>query len=399
MSREPMIVQGMSEAVAAVPYLFGTNPSESLVVFSLDPNKAPMARVDLPSTDATRAAVAEAIAGPYHRNGTGQPVVLMAFTADREQAAAACAAVTAELEPLVPVRAMVMVDGDRWQRLDALDAGEVSQSTRDRFAAEVIFRRGASPATSMADLEARFAPAQPLPPELVADAVQVARERSGEGADAAERAWMRMVLERHLASNEPLSDQHAARLVADVQSVGLRDYAAAVITRGHAREHGELWRDVTTRTPAELRAPVASLAAYSYFMGGDGLSTRLALAAGSSGLPAGPPHRHPRPLRRQPEHDAPARRAARDSGTAEPARRQPQRPVPVPGCTGPAGHPAHAEPWAAQPRGGPVNCAPARERVGPRGAARARADTFARGRRRWPGVNTSPCSRPQHEQG
>ena len=81
---------------------------------------------------------------------------------------------------------------------------------------------------------------------------------------------MRMVLERHLASNEPLSDQQAARLVADVQSVGLRDHAAAVITRGHAREHGELWREVTTRTPTELRAPVASLAAYSYFMGGDG---------------------------------------------------------------------------------------------------------------------------------
>jgi hypothetical protein len=172
---------------------------------------------------------------------------------------------------------MVMVDGDRWQRLDACDAGEVSKSTRDRFAAEAIFRRGTSPATSMADLQARFAPAQPLPPELVADAVDVARDRSGEGADAAERAWMRMVLEQHLASNEPLSDQHAARLVADVQSVGLRDYAAAVITRGHAREHGELWREVATRTPAELRAPVASLAAYSFFMGGDGLSTRLAL--------------------------------------------------------------------------------------------------------------------------
>lgn len=277
MSREPMIVQGMSEAVAAVPYFLGANPAGSLVVFSLDPDKAPMARVDLPSTEATRAAVAEAIAGPYHRNGTGQPVVLMVFTADRDQAAAACAAVTGELEPLVPVRAMVMVDGDRWQRLDALDAGEVSQSTRDRFAAEAIFRRGASPATSMADLEARFAPTQPLPPELVADAVDVARDRTGEGADAAERAWMRMVLEQHLASNEPLSNQQAARLVADVQSVGPRDYAAAIITRGHAREHGELWREVTTRTPAQLRAPVASLAAYSFFMGGDGLSTRLAL--------------------------------------------------------------------------------------------------------------------------
>ena len=171
---------------------------------------------------------------------------------------------------------------------------------------------------------------------------------------------MRMVIEQHLASNEPLSDQHAARLVADVQSVGLRDYAAAVITRGHAREHGELWREVTTRTPAELRAPVASLAAYSYFMGGDGLSTRLALQQAPQDYPlarlidtlarsGGNPNTMPLlgELLATPEPPSPLA----DS---------PSAPSPSPGARAQRATPPLAEPWAAQPRGGPVNCAPAR---------------------------------------
>ena len=48
---------------------------------------------------------------------------------------------------------------------------------------------------------------------------------------AQERAWMSLVVGRHIASSTPLPTVDAARMLADVQDIGLRDHAWTLIPR------------------------------------------------------------------------------------------------------------------------------------------------------------------------
>ena len=75
----------------------------------------------------------------------------------------------------------------------------------------------------------------------------------------------------------PLPTVDAARMLADVQDIGLRDHAWTLIPRDEARQHAELWKDLLTRAPEGAQAPAAALAALSYWVAGDGLSARAAL--------------------------------------------------------------------------------------------------------------------------
>ena len=86
-----------------------------------------------------------------------------------------------------------------------------------------------------------------------------------------------MITTRHAATRNPLSETDAARLLADVQDVGLRDHAWSGITRTESLAHGEMWKDLLTRAPEGTEAPAASLAAFSFWINGDGMSARASL--------------------------------------------------------------------------------------------------------------------------
>ena len=88
---------------------------------------------------------------------------------------------------------------------------------------------------------------------------------------------MSLVVGRHIACSTPLHEVDATRLLADVQDIGLRDHAWTLIPRDEARQHAELWKDLLTRAPEGAQAPAAALAAFSYWVAGDGLSARAAL--------------------------------------------------------------------------------------------------------------------------
>ena len=92
-----------------------------------------------------------------------------------------------------------------------------------------------------------------------------------------ERAWIGVITTRHAATRNPLSETDAARLLADVQDVGLRDHAWSGITRTESLAHGEMWKDLLTRAPEGTEAPAASLAAFSFWINGDGMSARASL--------------------------------------------------------------------------------------------------------------------------
>jgi hypothetical protein len=93
----------------------------------------------------------------------------------------------------------------------------------------------------------------------------------------AERAWIILTVSRHVAASTALPDSAATRLLADIENIGLRDHAWAGIERADAYQHAQFWKDLLTRAPEGTQAPPASLAAFSYWVAGDGLSARTAL--------------------------------------------------------------------------------------------------------------------------
>ena len=277
MNDGPLIIRGVDEVVAALPHLLHVHPQNSLVIFPTDPGRSPLARIDMPTTDAERDEVADELAAVYR--GRTAPVVLLAYTDRRDLAEAACTRIAQALEPSGEVSAAVAVSGDRWVRLDRAEHGTVSQSSKDLFAAEGLYRGSATPYDSEARHRASFdRVANPVPEELMTAATMATTTaRSTPDELAVERAWIALTIDRYVATGGRLGDQDAARLISDVQHLDLRDHAWAAIDRSRSPQHGELWKDLLVRSPAGTEAPPASLAAFSYWISGDGMSARAAL--------------------------------------------------------------------------------------------------------------------------
>ena len=277
MSENPIVLRGLGDVVALLPHLVGTQVNDSIVVVPVELRAAPVARVDLPATAQDREIMAAHLAPYYAEYRT--PVVLLAFTDRRDLAEAACDRLAEAFDSVCPIAAAASVTGDRWVRLDHPDHGTVSPASRDRVAAEAIYQRGSSPYRSLQEHRASFAPGSSQIPAQDFAAAQTATSTvlQDPPALAQERAWMSLVVGRHIASSTPLPTVDAARMLADVQDIGLRDHAWTLIPRDEARQHAELWKDLLTRAPEGAQAPAAALAAFSYWVAGDGLSARAAL--------------------------------------------------------------------------------------------------------------------------
>lgn len=281
----PLIVGSIGEVAAMVPHALGITPRDSLVVLPTRPGTTPIARVDMPSTARGRQMVAAGVARGYH--GRGGEVVLLAFTDRLELAESACEQMRARLEPGTAVVAMAAVHEDQWVRLDRAEAGTIGQDTRDRLAAENAYRGHRAPYGSEGELRASFDTTTPLPaPAMQAARAAAAAAAAEQAAAGTERAWMSLAIDRFAATGRSPNEADAARLIADVQHVGLRDHAWAQMDTGNATAHAALWKDLLTRSPAGTEAATASLTAFASWLRGDGLAARVALDR----VPTDPPY-------------------------------------------------------------------------------------------------------------
>lgn len=277
--REPIVIQGMSGLIASTGGLLGYEPAESVVVVPVVMAPGlPVARVDLPVTDRDVTRTVASLA-PVYRDSPAA-LVVMAYTRDQYAGAAAVRQVADGINPRAGCAGLVVVDGDDWVRLDMPDVGTVTQADRDRVGVEMAYHWSRSaPYTTREALAATWAPrACMVPQDLIeehAPAAQIAAE--GGRAGQVEQEWMAGTLSRYLATGQAVSDPDAARLIADIQHLPLRDHAVSRIERADLAGHAELWKDIATRTPAALIAPSASIAAYTAWMNGDGVNARMAL--------------------------------------------------------------------------------------------------------------------------
>jgi hypothetical protein len=291
MTNSPIRIKSPTDILAVVPFVLGFHPEDSMVVLTADQAARQLhARVDLPGDDEGLRLVVEQLAAAIaHSRGTS--VVLVAYTDDQCLALEAVGRLGSRLEEHgVEVQAAIRADGERWFSLDGCDD---SCCPVDGTPYDV----SAHPVTAQGVLDGRvtFRSRQELADSLVTgdpDAVDAVAESADDamrrftaatrkplGQPDPERArrhlvaegtWLRGRVARYLETGEPLDHAEAGRAVVAMVSIDVRDVAWAAITRGTARQHVELWRDVVRRAPLDLVAAPAALLAFAAWLAGDG---------------------------------------------------------------------------------------------------------------------------------
>jgi len=279
------------DLVAAVPYLLGFHPEDSVVLMTFGPGETFHARVDLPVEEDAQAAVAEMLTGVVVRHGIERVAILVytevAWVAATFHDAVVPAMVTAGVDVIDVLR----VGRHRFHSAaDPDDPGTAYDLRAHPFTAEQVVD-GAVVHRSRAELAASLDPVDLADAEAVAVvADRVDRRRRGPlglvrpghvEVDLLDEAlWIQRTLAEHLATTSPgvaMSAADAGRLIALVREVELRDVAWAEMTRELAARQVELWQGVVRRCPPEFLAAPASLLAFASWLNGNGALAWCAL--------------------------------------------------------------------------------------------------------------------------
>jgi len=273
---ERLRIRGYSELVAVVPHLVGFEVTESAVRVPLG-GRGPVVRLDHPHQDADVLEAARVLTGPYmHAYGD---VALLSFTSDLQAAEKLAYAVNGILGGEMAVAPVLRVDAGQWTDLATGATGPVKASARARVAAELVFAGKRAPAGSREELAADLVG----PPEeraRIAKLLPGARDHAAalrRGDLTREAVWVASTVADFCTHGKRLDDQAAARLLADVDVVVLRDVAWSTMTQQGAAQHEALWRDLTRRAPEDARTPAACLLAFSAWLGGNGARAWVAL--------------------------------------------------------------------------------------------------------------------------
>ena len=268
---------GPDELVAAVPFLLGFTPAESMVLVPVSPGM-PVARIDMPRDEAERVIVADQLADPFlrhaHNSGPDPKLALVCLTEDREVAARAAEAISDALWPQVAVPVKIWATERDWTNLDTGERGARTTDPGSRFAAEAVAAGRQLPAAAREDLARTLTGGDREGLRTALPSAIAALETSSVDQ---ERRWAENRINRFLDDGIALSDVDAARLLVGVRALPVRDAAWAMMTQDDHHAHRALWTDLTRRSPGEVRAPAATLLAFSAWLGGDGAGAWTAL--------------------------------------------------------------------------------------------------------------------------
>lgn len=270
--------EGIEAYAAAAPHLLGYHPDQALVVIPLTRTPRPLPALALPLNPPPGAEQLARRLRPLAPAYARQEVLLYTFS-DRPESAAVARDVIAHLAPR-RVLADVAIDGDDWTTRNHSAIGQISDGTRTRVAAEYAFAGRPMPANSLAEIITSFDDTSPgLPPAEIDNLVrQMLTVTADPAAAAEERRWLATTLRDHADAGPTLPDPIAARVVAAMQDVLVRDYLISdTLTLDNATKHAPIWKDLTRRTPEQYRSPIASAAAMAYWLSHDTPTARAAL--------------------------------------------------------------------------------------------------------------------------
>jgi hypothetical protein len=237
----------------------------------------PTARIDLPEGSETIAEMADSLIHGYQLHKG--PVLLLAYTDSEAAAREAIDTIRSRGTSVFQIVDSFHVHKDEWTHLDTGRHGTVPAETRTRVAAEFVARGHAQPVASRDQLAngLRGRDPGPVAERLPAATARVASLAADEASLMHEERWISNRISAFVGDQVPLSDDEAARMLADMQDTTLRDAAWTTMRQPDADMHVGLWTDLTRRAPTEVKTPAASLLAFASWLNGDGARAWVAL--------------------------------------------------------------------------------------------------------------------------
>lgn len=269
------------DIVDALPTLFGFAPAESFIGIVTSGERHRFGfrlRLDMP--DVYRAGEAgEIIAGHLNKHAS-DGVVLVALTDDEEAANALMAAVVTRLVGTKVIVAVRANDDHVWQydRDGAPDCGIPVASRHHGIGVAVVqaVAEGQQIWSSREALAAMFTPAPVL------DGIGVAAAAvEAVGTTAVEELALVATAALETNGNATVSDDNARMLAIAAQIVTVRDAIWSTITPKTAANDAEVWRHVAIKTAGKAAAGPYALAAFGYWLAGDGARSMMAVEEGA----------------------------------------------------------------------------------------------------------------------
>lgn len=290
------------DLLAAVPFLIGFHPEDSVVLMTFDNGLPPRAqcfhaRVDLPVTAAGQVEVAAMLRGVVARNRAAT-VGLILYTQDAAAAGfLADLLITGLLDDEVEVIEAIRADGDCFFVVDDPDdpGTPYDLSTHPFTASQVLRGKVAHP--SRAALADSLVGTDEEDTAAIASAATVAADellaRIGSGDQVqvllVEQArWVHTTVARLLVEPAAPTPSEAARLLVLLSFEPIREVAWTEMTRAAAASHVRLWTGLVRRAPADLRSAVAGILALSAWLAGDGALAWCALDRAAEADPDDP---------------------------------------------------------------------------------------------------------------
>jgi len=273
-----------ADLLAAVPFLLGFHPEESLVALLLQAGRVLLtARYDL--ADGPDAGVADLV-----EQHAPSGVVLVAYCADAARGRAALQAVADQLdrsrrESRVELVDLLLVDGRRWWSLACTSGccpaeGSPYEPGEHPLSAEAVWAGLVARPDRAAVVATVAGPPEGDWPGLRRSARRIAarleRGTRTDRQDALGRAVVAALPRLDAADDDRaagldgLAADTCLELALLVRDTLVRDVACALVTREDARRHLALWQEVLARTPPELAAAPLCLVGVAAWAGGNG---------------------------------------------------------------------------------------------------------------------------------
>jgi hypothetical protein len=291
MDESKLRISTPSDLVAAVPYLLGFTPTDSLVVIGLRDRRAVFqVRLDLPD-DEDRPATADYIAAVVQRQDVSGALIV--GYGDPDPVAVSVEAVAEALEARsIAVLEMLRVADDRFWSYVCTNPdccapdGTPIDVASSRVAAEATFF-GLTASANREAVVARLAPVDGEERvEMTAATARaegrfarlMASEQAGDGAALAVVAGMLAVDEAlgRICDGGALSTDEVAWLALLMVNITVRDYVWDNVG-ADVSTHVALWTDVLRRCDPSLAAAPGTLLAFASWRGGEGAMSSIAL--------------------------------------------------------------------------------------------------------------------------
>jgi len=275
------------DLLAAVPFMVGYHPKDSLVVMALKESKVAMAmRVDFPDSE-NMASVSATIAGHLTRESADEAIIvgyLPSDDLDTDPLAVARSIITLQG---IAVKECIVVSGGRFRSNLCADAqccppegNPVPEILDSRVTAEQVAAGNPLPYLDLDEMKRSIA-ALPVDKELVRIIKSIPEiDYSGEDVTQLQRAGANAINEMAIIFSraQRIEDKNLIALVlVRLLDLQVRDYAMGMTTTETSDQLWDMWRWLMRTAPVGYVAPVAVIFATMSYERGDGALAQRAL--------------------------------------------------------------------------------------------------------------------------